>query len=171
MQLHELCYVHTHTHTNKHLRIHNLKKGVSENEAPGPIGAYTTNHNHSPTPIQNRCRSSFTESQSPNRIHKAEMRISQSPNLILRIAEMRISLAGCRGCIGRRRHPETQSNTCTYGTKRNTYVHAYIRKDGKWRKRMQRGKSEKRKPPRARRKKYLTIENGRGGLDATPWTV
>jgi len=99
---------------------------------------------------------SFTESHSPNRIHRTEIRIS---------------LAGCRGCIGRRRHPETQSNTCTYGTKRNTYVHAYIRKDGKWRKRMQRGKSEKRKPPRARRKKYLTIENGRGGLDATPWTV
>ena len=149
-------HTHTHTHTQTHLRIHNLKKGVSENEAPGPIGAYTTNHNHSPTPIQNRCRSSFTESHSPNRIHRTEIRIS---------------LAGCRGCIGRRRHPETQSNTCTYGTKRNTYVHAYIRKDGKWRKRMQRGKSEKRKPPRARRKKYLTIENGRGGLDATPWTV
>ena len=79
-------HTHTHTHTHTHLRIHNLKKGVSENEAPGPIGAYTTNHNHSPTPIQNRCRSSFTESHSPNRIHRAEMRISHSPNLSHRIA-------------------------------------------------------------------------------------
>ena len=35
---------------------------------------------------------------------------------------------------------------------------------------MQRGKSGKRKPPRARRKN-LTIENGRGGLDATPVCV
>ena len=82
----EPASTHTHTHTHIHLRIHNLKKGVSENEAPGPIGAYTTNHNHSPTPIQNRCRSSFTESHSPNRIHRAEIRISHSPNLIHRIA-------------------------------------------------------------------------------------
>ena len=80
------CVTYTHTHTNKHLRIHNLKKGVSENEAPGPIGAYTTNHNHSPTPIQNRCRSSFTASHSPNRIHRAEIRISHSPDLVHRIA-------------------------------------------------------------------------------------
>ena len=79
-------HIHTHTHTHTHLRVHDQKKGVSENEAPGPIGAYTTNHNHSPTPIQNRCRSSFTESHSPNRIHRVEIRISHSPNLIHRIA-------------------------------------------------------------------------------------
>ena len=32
--------VHTHTHT--HIRIHGLKKGVSENEALGPVGAYAS---------------------------------------------------------------------------------------------------------------------------------
>jgi len=37
------------THTHTHLRIHNQKKGVSENEAPGPVGAYTTTHNNTPT--------------------------------------------------------------------------------------------------------------------------
>ena len=35
--------------THTHLRIHNLKKGVSENEAPGPVGAYTTTHNNTHT--------------------------------------------------------------------------------------------------------------------------
>ena len=39
----------THTHTHIHLRVHNQKKGVSENEAPGPEGAYTTTHNNTPT--------------------------------------------------------------------------------------------------------------------------
>ena len=103
---------------------------------------YTTTHQHKGwiDALNHIHRISFTKSHSPNCIHRTEIRRS---------------LAGCRGCIGRRRHPETQSNTCTYGTKRNTYVHAYIRKDGKWRKRMQRGKSEKRKPPRARRVKIL----------------
>ena len=38
---------------------------------------------------------------------------------------------------GRLNHPETQSNTRTYGTKKSSYVHAYIGRDGKWRKRMQ----------------------------------
>jgi hypothetical protein len=38
-----------HTHTHTHLRIHNQKKGVSENEAPGPVGAYTTTHPHTHT--------------------------------------------------------------------------------------------------------------------------
>ena len=42
---------HTHTHTHTHLRVHNLKKGVSENEAPGPVGAYTTTHNNTRTPM------------------------------------------------------------------------------------------------------------------------
>ena len=126
------------------MRVRKLKKGVSENEAPGPVGAYTTTHNDTTTLM-------------PNLIHRTE----------IRMAGAHFAAGVPAGC----EHPETQSNTCTYGTKRNTYAHAYIRKDGKWRKRMQRGKSEKRKPPRARRKKYLTIENGRGGLDATPWTV
>ena len=31
--------------THSHFRVHSLKKGVSENEAPGPVGAYTHTHN------------------------------------------------------------------------------------------------------------------------------
>ena len=58
---------------------------------------------------------------------------SHSPNLIPR-TEIRMSHAGCRGYIGRQEHPETQSNTRTYGTKKSSYVHAYIGRDGKWRK-------------------------------------
>ena len=45
---------HTHTHTHTHFRVHSLKKGVSENEAPGPVGAYTTTHNNTPTPMPDR---------------------------------------------------------------------------------------------------------------------
>ena len=47
-------YTHTHTHTHTHLRVHNQKKGVSENEAPGPVGAYTTTHNNTPTQMPDR---------------------------------------------------------------------------------------------------------------------
>ena len=61
---------------------------------------------------------------------------SHSMNLIYR-TEIRMSHAGCRGYIGRQEHPETQSNTRTYGTKKSAYVHAYIGRDGKWRKRVQ----------------------------------
>ena len=42
------------THTHTHLQVHSLKKGVSENEAPGPVGAYTTTHNNTPTPMPDR---------------------------------------------------------------------------------------------------------------------
>ena len=35
--------------THSHFRVHSLKKGVSENEAPGPVGAYTTIHNDTTT--------------------------------------------------------------------------------------------------------------------------
>ena len=45
---------HTHTHTHTHLQVHNQKKGVSENEAPGPEGAYTTTHNNTPTQMPDR---------------------------------------------------------------------------------------------------------------------
>ena len=44
----------THTHTHTYFRVHSLKKGVSENEAPGPVGAYTTTHNNTPTPMPDR---------------------------------------------------------------------------------------------------------------------
>ena len=47
----------THTHTHTHLQVHSLKKdvekGVSENEAPGPVGAYTTTQN-TPTQMPDR---------------------------------------------------------------------------------------------------------------------
>ena len=101
---------HTHTHTHTHFQVQGLEKGVSENEAPGPVGAYTTTHNDT---------------------------ITLMPNLIQRISFTELSHAGCRGYIGRQEHPETQSNTRTYGTKKSSYIHAYIGKDGKWRKRAQ----------------------------------
>ena len=39
------CLTHTLTHTHTHFQVQGLEKGVSENEAPGPVGAYTTTHN------------------------------------------------------------------------------------------------------------------------------
>ena len=42
------------TQKHTHFRIHGLEKGVSENEAPGPVGAYTTTHNTTPTPMPDR---------------------------------------------------------------------------------------------------------------------
>ena len=42
-------HTHTHTHTHTHFQVQGLEKGVSENEAPGPVGAYTTTHNNTPT--------------------------------------------------------------------------------------------------------------------------
>ena len=51
-----------HTHTHTHSRIQCLEKGVSENEAPGPVGAYTTTHNDTTTLMPNLIhRISFTE--------------------------------------------------------------------------------------------------------------
>ena len=40
--------------THSHFRVHSLKKGVSENEAPGPVGAYTTAHKNTQTPTPDR---------------------------------------------------------------------------------------------------------------------
>ena len=114
----------TQQHTTTHLRIHNLKKGVSENEAPGPVGAYTTTHNNTPPPMLERCRVSFTESHSTKLIHRISFTDSHSPNRIHR-TEIRISLAGCRGCIGRRRHPETHTHTHTH-----THLQVHNQKKG-----------------------------------------
>ena len=50
----EKCCSLRSTASHTHLRIHNLKKGVSENEAPGPVGAYTTTHNNTPTQLPER---------------------------------------------------------------------------------------------------------------------
>ena len=102
--------IHTHTH----FQVQGQEKGVSENEAPGPVGAYTTTHNDTITLMPNLIhRISFTELKFECRARVAE----GVP-------------AGCE-------HPETQSNTRTYGTKKSSYVHAYIGRDGKWRKRVQ----------------------------------
>ena len=55
------CCTHTHTHTHTHFQVQGLEKGVSENEAPGPVGAYTTTHNDTITDA---------DSHSPNLIHR-----------------------------------------------------------------------------------------------------
>ena len=55
------------THTHTHFQVQGLEKGVSENEAPGPVGAYTTTHNDTITLMPNLIhRISFTESHSQN---------------------------------------------------------------------------------------------------------
>ena len=41
------------THTHTHFQVQGLEKGVSENEAPGPVGAYTTTHNDTITLMPN----------------------------------------------------------------------------------------------------------------------
>ena len=55
-------HAHTfETHTHTHFQVQGLEKGVSENEAPGPIGAYTTTHNDTITLMPNLShRNSFT---------------------------------------------------------------------------------------------------------------
>ena len=96
-----------HTHTHTHFQVQGLEKGVSENEAPGPVGAYTTTHNITPTLVPN--------------INKLNSNVAR---------------ASCRGSAGRLRLPKTHPNTRTYGATKSSYVHAYIRKDGKWRKKV-----------------------------------
>ena len=55
------------THTHTYFQVQGLEKGVSENEAPGPIGAYTTTHNDTITLMPNLIhRISFTDSHSQN---------------------------------------------------------------------------------------------------------
>ena len=55
----------TDTRTHTHIRIHGLEKGVSENEAPGPVVAYTTTHNDTTTLM-------------PNLIHRTEILTSRA---------------------------------------------------------------------------------------------
>ena len=63
--------VPTHTHT--HFQVQGLEKGVSENEAPGPVGAYTTTHNDTITLMPNLIhRISFTELKFECRTRVAE---------------------------------------------------------------------------------------------------
>ena len=65
--------VPTHTHTHTHFQVQGLEKGVSENEAPGPVGAYTTTHNDIITLMPNLIhRISFTELKFEGRTRVAE---------------------------------------------------------------------------------------------------
>ena len=65
--------LHTHTHTHTHFQVQGLEKGVSENEAPGPVGAYTTTHNDTITLMPNLIhRISFTELKFECRTRVAE---------------------------------------------------------------------------------------------------
>ena len=66
-------FQHTHTHTHTHFQVQGLEKGVSENEAPGPVGAYTTTHNDTITLMPNLIhRISFTELKFECRTRVAE---------------------------------------------------------------------------------------------------
>ena len=68
-QLHELCYVQKCDSS----KVQGLEKGVSENEAPGPVGAYTTTHNDTITLMPNLIhRISFTELKFECRTRVAE---------------------------------------------------------------------------------------------------
>ena len=58
----------THKDTHTHVRVHGLEKSVSENEAPGPVGAYTTTHNDTTTLM-------------PNLIHRISLSLSLSLSL------------------------------------------------------------------------------------------
>ena len=47
-------YKESTTTTHTHFGVSSYEKGVSENEAPGPVGAYTTPHNSTPTTVPDR---------------------------------------------------------------------------------------------------------------------
>ena len=86
----ELCrFMALYTHT--HFQIHGLEKGVTENEAPGPVGAYTTTHNNTPTLVPN--------------LNKLNSNVTR---------------ASCRGSAGRLRLPKTHPSTRTYGTTKSS---------------------------------------------------
>ena len=117
------CVTHTHTLSSPRSRKGCLRKRGT--------GSHRCVHNNT-----QRHNNTDAESHSPTLIHRISFTESHSPILIHR-TEIRMSHAGCRGYIGRQEHPETPSNTRTYGTKKSSYVHAYRGKDGKWRKRVQ----------------------------------
>ena len=103
---------HTHTHT---LSSQRSRKGCLRKR--GTRSRRCVHHN------TQRHNNTDAESHSPNLIHRTEIRMSRA-----RVAEG--VPAGCE-------HPETQSNTRTYGTKKSSYVYAYIGRGGKWRIRVQ----------------------------------
>ena len=109
----------TKSPTNPHTHTHTLSSPRSRKGCLRKRGTRSRRCVHNNTQRHNN---TDAESHSPNLIHRTEIRMSH---------------AGCRGYIGRQEHPETQSNTRTYGTKKSSYVHAYIGRDGKWRKRVQ----------------------------------
>ena len=97
---HDRSTKHTHTHT------HTLSSPRSRKGCLRKRGTRSRRCVHNNT---QRHSNTDAESHSPNLIHRTEIRMSR---------------AGCRGCTGRQEHPETQSNTRTYGTRKRTYVHA-----------------------------------------------
>ena len=94
----------THTHTHTH--THTLSSPRSRKGCLRKRGTRSRRCVHNNTQRHNN---TDAESHSTNLIHRTEIRMSH---------------AGCRGYIGRQEHPETQSNTRTYGTKKSSYVHA-----------------------------------------------
>ena len=108
----------THTHTHTH--THTLSSPRSRKGCLRKRGTRSRRCVHNNTQRHNN---TDAESHSPNLIHRTEIRMSRAW-----VAEG--VPAGCE-------HRETQSNTRTYGTKKSSYVHAYIWRDGKWRKRVQ----------------------------------
>ena len=90
-------HTHIHTYTHTHFRVQGLEKGVSENEAPGPVGAYTTTHNDTTTLM-------------PNLIHIIEILTSR--------AHFAVGVpAGCASPRHNRTHAPTEPR------KARTYMH------------------------------------------------
>ena len=135
---------HTHTHTHTHFQVQGLEEGVSENEAPGPIGAYTTTHNDTITLMPNLIhRISFTESHSQN----------GNSNVARGLPRVHRPAGAPRDTIEHThlRDQEELVRTCVYRERRKMEEKvANVRR-----------KSEKRKPPRARREKNSKILNYR----------
>ena len=104
---------HTHLRAHTHTHTHTLSSPRSRKGCLRKRGTRSRRCVHNNTQRHNN---TDAESHSPILIHRTEIRMSH---------------AGCRGYIGRQEHPETQSNTRTYGTKKSSYVHAYIGRDGK----------------------------------------
>ena len=121
----------THTHTLKH--THTLSSPRSRKGCLRKRGTRSRRCVHNNTQRHN---DTDAESHSPNLIHRISFAESHSQSLIHR-TEFRMSCARvAEGVPAGCEHPETQSNTRTYGTKKSSYVHAYIGKNGKWRKKV-----------------------------------
>ena len=67
----DLLLVIDGTHTHAHFQVQGLEKGVSENEAPGPVGAYTTTHNDTIT-------HTHTHTHTHLRVHSLKKGVSEN---------------------------------------------------------------------------------------------